>query len=551
MSKKLAVFILVVLIVLVGAGMRVHGARWGLPNDLHYFSYHPDETITLLAATEVNFFTGQLDPGFYNYGSLYIYLVNIGILAATVSGLVDVPQDVFSRTDQFANLYLAGRGVALLLGVLTVLLVYFLGRRAYGRGTGLFACLFLALMPLHVMHSRFLAVDVPAAFFVTVSLLFAVRITQGNRLRDYLLAGLFAGLAAGTKYNAGLVIAAPIVAHIASHPSSPLARIVHWRLWLIPILAAVGFLIGTPGALLNTGKFLHDFTYEMTHAATGHGFVFQQTPIGYIYHVTDSLFAGMGLPLLVLAGIGLLHALLRRSAADLTLLSFVIVYFAVIGAAEVKFARYTIPLLPVLAVLAARPLAGLIGWLWGGRFLPKAAACAVGIVALAVVGYTAAYSLVLDEAFVRADTRDQAVKWFRGNVPTGSSVGLATIPWFYTPPLDPCMGHPDLTERCETVRQFTDYPIVVSEMSEWNSEFLRQTAPQYVILSEFEYKDRLRIHDRATREYFGVLARDYDLAHSFRSRLERYAEWFPVKRLPHDMSYASPEIRVYSRKMLE
>jgi len=546
-NRKFAVGAAIVIVILA-AGLRIWGIGWGLPTSLHYFSYHPDETITLFGAMRVNFFEGRLDPGFYNYGSLYMYLVNIAVLLASCWGLINLPSgDIFSAIGEFAKVYMAGRAVAVLLGIATVYLVYLLGKRAYGRGTGLLAALFVAVMPIHVMHSKFLAVDVPATFFAALALIFAVRITQGCRLRDYLLSGLFAGLAAGTKYNAGLVILAPIAAHLATGKARPALRAVSPKLLAILLPAIVGFLIGTPGALLNRDMFIHDFLHEAVHVKAGHGLIFTGTPCGYVYHATHSLPAGMGLPLLALALIGLLYAVWKRTPGDLALLAFVIAYYAVIGAAQVKFARYTIPMLPVLAVLAARVSADLVGRLRAGGSLAGMAGYLVALVVALVAGYTAVYSIAIDAVFARTDTRDLAAVWVKTRVPKGSSIALPTIPWFYTPPLDPYFGLPEPAERYERVNEFTDYVLVVSE-SEWNADFLRRESPDYVILSEFEYSDRLRIHDAAAREYFRALRRDYSLKREFRNPLARKPWILLVDTLPHDMSYAGPTILIYSRR---
>jgi len=108
------------------------------------------------------------------------------------------------------------------------------------------------------------------------------------------------------------------------------------RFVCIPIFAAVGFLIGTPGFLINHEAFMRDFTYEMHHASTGHGLVFVGTGSGWIYHIIHSLLPGLGLPLLILTAIGILYALWKRSPADIAMLVFFIIYYAIIGSAQVK-----------------------------------------------------------------------------------------------------------------------------------------------------------------------------------------------------------------------
>lgn len=549
MSRKLALPALIVILAL-GAALRIWGIGWGLPTTKHYFSYHPDETTILFAALKVNLFSGELSPGFYNYGSLFIYLANIATVIGTVTGAINLPSgDVFAKIGEFAKLYMAGRIVAVALGILTVYLVYALGRRTYGRRAGILAALFMAVLPIHVMHSKFIAVDVPATFFVVLALIFAMRIADGLKLRDYILAGLFAGLAAGTKYNAALVLLSPLVAHLATDKASPIRRALNPKQLGIIAGAVTGFLIGTPGYILDAGQFRHDFRFEVHHARTGHGLLFTNTGSGFIYHVTHSLWPGMGIPLLILAGIGLLYALKKRTASDLVLLVFLIAYYAVIGAAQVRFARYTIPILPVLVLLAARVSADLMSRFFSGRAISKSLGYVTALILVAIAGYTLAYSAAIDRMFASADTRDQAVDWIAQNVPQGASIGLPTVPWFYTPPLDPYFGLVKPSERYDRVREFAGYDLVVSQDNEWDAKFLRREAPKYVMLSEFEYVDRLRVRDPAAKEYFDVLGQDYQNVRTFSACPALFGMRIPfVPRLPHDMSYVSPTIMIYERK---
>lgn len=550
MSKRYAL-LAVPAIILLAAGLRIWGIGWGLPTDRHYFSYHPDEVTVLLSAMKVNLFAGEFDPGFYNYGSLYIFLVSIAAVFGSLFGLINLPSgDVFAKIGEIAKLYLSGRLIALALGVLTVYLVYLLGKRAYGRRTGLLAALLMAILPIHVMHSKFMAVDVPATFFITLALLFAVRIPEGHRLRDYLLSGLFAGLAAGTKYNAGLVILSPIVAHLGSgelsraisHKARPVLRVLSPKMWAVLTTGAAGFLIGTPGAILNYGRFSHDFAFEVLHARTGHGLVFAQTGSGFVYHIVHSLWPGMGLPLMFLAGLGILYALYRRTPAGLALMAFALVYYVVIGIAQVRFARYIIPLLPVMAVLGARPVADLLNKRnWAIRYL-------TAIILTVAIGYTLFYSLALDRVMASTDTRDQADRWIRANVPTGSSIAFPTIPWFYTPPLDPYFGLPMPSERLDRITEVTDYSLIVNPDREWDAAFLKRESPDYVVLSEFEYADRQRIKDSAYESYSQVLKKDYRIIREFSDSPSLLGFEVPlIPKLPHDMSYPSPTILIYGK----
>lgn len=558
MVKRLTIAA-VVAVILLAAGLRFIGIGWGLPNSLHCYSYHPDENMVFASAVNM-FLKGSIDPGFYNYGSLFLYLVTFAITFTTGWGLAALPRgDLYAHPEALSALYMSGRVVAVLLGIATVLLVYLLAKRLYGRGPALLGALFLAIMPLHVMHSRFLAVDVPATFFVALSLLFAVRLYETRSWRDYLLAGLFAGLAAGTKYNAGLVVVSMIAAHVllwlqSQHASEAKVRLVDAKLLGAIGTTIAGFLIGTPGVLLNYAKFSQDFSYEVMHARTGHGLVFVNTGSGYLYHLTHSLWAGMSLPLLLIALAGAVYAFYRRSPGDLILLSFLVIYYGVIGAAQVRFARYTIPILPVLAILAARVSVDMIAqWLKSSRRNRRALGYAAGALVAVVSLYALSFTMHLNSLFTQRDTRDSAAEWIMKYVPHGSSIAFPTVPWFYTPPLDPAMALPVTAEgRYEKAMQVKDYRLVVSPPgTEWDLSFLKAQTPEYVVLSQFEYEARERIGDPSVKAYFAYLRDRYYYAPSpfadppFQRALIRA---FFVRELPEDMSYASPTILIYSRK---
>ena len=83
-------------------------------------------------------------------------------------------------------------------------------------------------MPLHVRFAHMAATDTPTVLWLSLALLFAVRIVQDGKLADCLWAGFFVGLAGATKYP-GALIAIPV----------GLAALLRWptwrtRVWLWP-----------------------------------------------------------------------------------------------------------------------------------------------------------------------------------------------------------------------------------------------------------------------------------------------------------------------------
>ncbi|MEM1825420.1 MAG: hypothetical protein QXX35_01540, partial [Desulfurococcaceae archaeon] len=70
-------------------GVRLIGVRWGLPNAERYFSYHPDEWLILLASYfTINPYRGEFLPGFYNYGTLPLYLWSVWLHWLSAAGVI-------------------------------------------------------------------------------------------------------------------------------------------------------------------------------------------------------------------------------------------------------------------------------------------------------------------------------------------------------------------------------------------------------------------------------------------------------------------------------
>jgi 4-amino-4-deoxy-L-arabinose transferase-like glycosyltransferase len=73
------------------------------------------------------------------------------------------------------DVILSARFVCALLGAATIPIVYLTAREIGSTRMAIVAATLMALLPGHVQHSHFATVDVPATFFVALSLWLAVR----------------------------------------------------------------------------------------------------------------------------------------------------------------------------------------------------------------------------------------------------------------------------------------------------------------------------------------------------------------------------------------
>ncbi len=178
----------VVAILVLAAAVRLTNLAW---DQTHFF--HPDERAVASAVLRVSFRPLQLNPQFFAYGSLPIYLAKI---TSSVAATVD------SWAAGYDGVILNGRRMSAVIGVLTVLVLIGVGRRLYGDAVGLLAGLLLAACALHIQNSRFLTVDVSLTFFVLLALAQFLRVSAEGRWRDFVWAGVAVGCAVATKFSA-------------------------------------------------------------------------------------------------------------------------------------------------------------------------------------------------------------------------------------------------------------------------------------------------------------------------------------------------------------
>lgn len=529
--------LVVIGIVLAAALLRLYGIHWGIPNSLHAYSYHPDEFLTTAASL---FVLQAFDPKFYNYPSLYISISALAILVGVGYGVKSV--------------YLISRVVTAAMGTAAVAVAYWAGSVLYGSGVGLVAALILAVAPMHVQHSHFATVDVPCTLFVAAALGFAGLVFKRGSWRDYLLCGVMTGLAAGTKYNAGIIVFSLIAAHIMR--DGLIKSIKSARVWGALACTLLAFIISTPGIILHTGEFLNGFTYELRHAALGHGLVFAGTGNGFIYTFTHSLWYGLGPGLAILFALAVAWSLVKRDKSALILLAFVLPYYALISISEVRFARYALPMYPAVAIL----IAGFIVDLW--RVLSASRVRSfkwiwVGIVIVVAAG-TMTYTLALDRLFALPDPRDEAQIWIQENVAKGSGVGVIEVPWFYSPPLSKNLGSGVLSQRIEQSQQ-TPYDLTIfTNFIKPGGWYTPDSRLEWIITSDYETEDALRLKNNKSlsEDNAGQVKRamtDLDLIRQHYSEAETFSnkvslfgiDLLDTCSLPHDMRYPSPTITIY------
>jgi 4-amino-4-deoxy-L-arabinose transferase-like glycosyltransferase/sugar lactone lactonase YvrE len=389
---------------LFAVAVRLFRVDW----DQHHF-FHPDERAIGFAVDRLSFSPLQLNPHFFAYGSLTLYVIK------AVTSLLGNFRQYLRGYD--ASIF-AGREISALLGAATAVLLAMLGNRLYGRRVGLLAGFLMAATVLHVQNSHFATSDVPLTFLILLALYFLVRVVEAGRFRYYAGAGLAVGLAIATKFSALPIFLAIGIAvlhrwAVEGRGSRTLLRGAGLLLFVV-----VGFVVGQPYAILDFHAFRNDIVEQSRMVRHAGIFPYTNQYIGapkYLYDLGQMVLWGMG-PLLGLAAVaGTIFsgqaAVRKRRVAEIVLLAWVLPFFAITGSFDVKFPRYLLPIYPMLILWGA---AGLAAWAARGRI----GKLAIAAVLVATVAWLTAFMRI----YTRPHTVVAASEWFYENVPRGTKV---------------------------------------------------------------------------------------------------------------------------------
>jgi hypothetical protein len=390
--------------------LRLWGIHFGLP-----FLYHADEPVVVNHALAYGM--GDLNPHFFNIPPLVSYLLFIcyGLYFFLGRGM-----GIFQSLSDFEHLfyldptsfYLIARIIfGALLGTVTVYGAYRFVKRVSGETTALWASFFLAVNFLHVRDSHYVYADIPLVLVLLSGFFVLARIIgKPAALHWHLWAGGAIGLATATKYN-GVFLLIPYLWICF--------RSVPWKQWIpawgLAGMAALGvFFALNPFAILDYSFFLKELAEQSASNQGG---------LPLLHHLTYSLAGAMGWPMLVIALLGTLGALLSKDRMSQGVAVFVLGYYAVLCRFGQPYDRYVLPLLPFMLILAAQILMG----------LKKRSSLLFWMLIPFAVLPSILKTIHWDQLMSKPDVRMVAKDWAESSIPDGSRLALD---WgFYMPRL--------------------------------------------------------------------------------------------------------------------
>lgn len=361
---------LLMLVCLLALVIRIWGISFGLPG-----IDHGDESEVVNHA--VRFGSGDLNPHRFQYGSLIQYMLffiyGCYYVLASLAGRYD---SIHQFAVQFVRdptiFYMIARVLSASLGTATVWITYAIGKRVKGVGTGIVAALLLAVCYQHVVHSHYATVDAAVTFLFTCAVYRSLMVFQDKRLSNYLAAGFFTGLAAGTKFNGIIALTALAAAHWSGEGGGTLIRKFFSREWLLGLAAVIaGHFIACPYFYLDLDAAWQEvMALQSFHASSG---------FTLWYYLRDFTMDYWGIPAGIVCAAGVVRSLLTRTAGlrILSVAALAVILFA--SRHRYVEAKYILCAFPLAAVLGASLLNQ------GYRMLPDRFRPAMALVALLVL----------------------------------------------------------------------------------------------------------------------------------------------------------------------
>lgn len=329
---------------------------------------------------------GDLDHRFYEYPGLFPYM----LYPVQALGSPEDPGGPLA--------YLAARFLVATFSVASVAVVFLLGTRLAGPVAGLVAALLIAVSPVETRVAHEIRPDVALETFM-LSCLIALDRLGGRRAE--LLAGAALGAATAVKFTGAFLAPAYLCARLL-RPRPHLRRI------LAAGAVAAGVVVAcTPYAIIHAQKYLlgvrHQLGAHYQHPEAASPF------LGNLAFYVGAARAGLGDVGAALAAFGTVLALrdFRRWAPALVL---VLVNVGVMSTAEMRFERFLVPVLGVLALLA-----GL-----GAVSVQRRSALAAAALTLAAAFPSLQTSRTEVLRLTTPSASDRTLDWIDSHVPAGA-----------------------------------------------------------------------------------------------------------------------------------
>ncbi len=259
-----------------------------------------------------------------------------------------------------ANMVVFGELIAIIAAGGMIYLSYLIAKNAFNKSTGILAAFLLAITPVFFLYSGYILTEIPSSLFVLAAIYFLTK--NETRNRDYIFAGLCAGLAFLTRFPQGILFGALVIFFSTKFLIDRTRKNFYLLLYLvIPFLAVqLPFLIFNALLYYKSTANIYHAMFRPVILAFSHQYNPAEIPGQAFFYIQQ--LAGQNF-WLVFAVIGIIFYVAakkyKQHKANLVMTVFLF-YFAYLNIIPNKQIRFSISFLPFLCMLSSYGLFALM-----------------------------------------------------------------------------------------------------------------------------------------------------------------------------------------------
>jgi 4-amino-4-deoxy-L-arabinose transferase-like glycosyltransferase len=411
------------LLICIGTLLRFYDISWGAP----YF-FHPDERNIASAVTQLSFPT-QLNPHFFAYGSLPIYITYFsGVLFHSM--LFPFYKSAPVTTISFEQAIIIGRFFSALLSIGLIPLLFSIGKKIHTTQTGLWAAFFATTSVGFIQYAHFSTFEMWLTFFGALLFYYCLLFWRHHNKKILLLIGCIFGVLVSIKVSSIVLLIPLLVLFIIATQSKKTifkkGVSVFFTLMLFFLSAFLIFVSTNPFIFITPHEFLSSMHYESS-------VVLGSLPVFYtqgfmhtipVLYQLRFIFPFILNPLLCLfflpALLYICYSSIRtRSFPLCLLLLFFLTLFCSQGFFYAKWTRYMIPTLPFIYLSIAITLTDIYTYLHKKNYLHKLLTNILFIsISIFCLFYAVCFIFVV---YYQKDSRIAAADWTKQHIPSDAT----------------------------------------------------------------------------------------------------------------------------------
>ncbi|MBI3486055.1 glycosyltransferase family 39 protein [Candidatus Daviesbacteria bacterium] len=334
-------------------------------------------------------------------------------------------------------------------------MIYKVTKDWFGQRIGLLSAWFLAVSFIHVKESHYIKNDVLVGLIVLLIFHFSCLIVSQKKLKNYLFAGLFVGLAFGVKFYPIISIITVLAAHFIKTVKQK-NNFIDKKIILFLEIVLLTIIFQSAPTLIFKSDGLSEFIriknivlYDIKPLTN------EPLIITFLFrHLRE----GMGLLMFLTAMIGLLYSVLKIKQFQYFLLIFFPLFFlfTIDLWASYNLPRHSLVLLPFFIILSSLGVNLAIERLSSSN---KIKLLVLVIISLTIMAPTLNRSIKMDRYFAGIDTRHLAKKWVEANIPSGEKIVIeGTLKPYIPGGAAPILLSEDAIQKQTVIAQENGYP---------------------------------------------------------------------------------------------